>query len=318
MVELLVVIAIIGMLVGLLLPAVQQSREAARRMTCANNLKQLALAAHGYHALKATFPPGLDQFKASGSPQYRGTSLFTYLLPHLEQGNLLSDWDYEHPLNNTYGGTTARAAAVLSIFLCPSDRLEEKVTSRSGRFYGMTSYGGNGGTRCFHPSLASCDGIFHTTGPASEPRPNQLPVSLAMIVDGSGQTVLFGERNHEDRNFESFAARNWADSLSTLGCWAAIGGRKRIGDVTMSGFVPINHQMSVNFENRAQADPPVNSSGDFDIHQQRRVCAFGSSHPGGANFAMADASVRFLSESFPLETLQGLCTRDSHEVLQGY
>ncbi len=182
----------------------------------------------------------------------------------------------------------------------------------------MTSYGGNGGTRPFDPYLASCDGIFHTTGPASEPQPDQLPVSLAMIVDGSGHTLLFGERSHEDRNFQSFAARGWADPLSTLGRWAAIGGRKRVGDVTMSGFVPINHQMSVDFENRAQADPPVTSSRNFSLHQQRRVCAFGSSHPGGANFALADGSARFLSELLPLETLQALCTRDSREVIEGY
>ena len=86
----------------------------------------------------------------------------------------------------------------------------------------------------------------------------------------------------------------------------------------MSGFVPINHQMSVSFENRAAADPPVNSSDDFSLHEQRRVCAFGSSHAGGANFALADGSARFLSEALPLETLQALCTRDSREVIGGY
>ncbi len=312
------VIAIIGILIALLLPAVQAAREAARRMQCINNLKQLTLAAHGYHAAAETFPPGLDQFQATTSPRYRGTSLFTYLLPHLEQGNLLADWNYEHPLNNTYGGTKARAAAVLPVFLCPADRIDKNPISRGGRYYGITSYGGNGGTRSFDPALASCDGIFHTTGAASEPRPRQSAVSLAMIADGSGQTLLFGERNHEDRNFQSFAARGWADPLATLGRWAAIGGRKSVGDVTMSGFVPINQQMSVSYENRAAADPPVTSSGDFSLHQQRRVCAFGSSHAGGANFALADGSARFLSELLPLETLQALCTRDSAEVIEGY
>ncbi len=113
LVELLTVIAVVGMLVALLLPAVQQSRQAARRMLCVNNLKQLALAAHAYHAVAESFPPGLDQFEAATSPRYRGTSVFTYLLPYLEQGNLLADWNYESPLNNTYGGTKARAAAVL-------------------------------------------------------------------------------------------------------------------------------------------------------------------------------------------------------------
>ena len=318
LVELLTVIAIVGTLVALLLPAVQQSREAARRILCVNNLKQLALAAHGYHDVVKTFPPGMDQFKVSTKPRYRGTSVFTYLLPHLEQDNLLWDWNYESPLDNTDGGTKARAAAVLSVLLCPSDHIDENPTSRDGRYHGMTSYGGNGGTRSFEPDLASCDGIFHTTGPASQPQPKQSTVSLAMIADGSGHTLLFGERNHEDRNFQSFAAQGWADPLPKLGRWAAIGGRKSVGDVTMSGFVPINHQTSVSFENRAAAEPPVNSSDDFYLHEQRRACAFGSSHPGGANFALADGSARFLSESLPLETLQAMCTRDSREVIGEY
>ena len=182
----------------------------------------------------------------------------------------------------------------------------------------MTSYGGNGGTRSFDPALATCDGIFHTTGPASEPNPDQLPVSLSMVTDGSSQTILFGERNHQDPNFETFAARSWSDSLNGLGRWAAIGGRKSIADVTMSAFVPINYQMPVDFDRRGEATPPVSSPGDFFIHEQRRVCAFGSGHSGGANFALADGSVRFLAESLPLDTLQALCTRNSRELISDY
>ncbi|MBN2291846.1 MAG: DUF1559 domain-containing protein [Pirellulales bacterium] len=318
LIELLAVIAIVGVLIALLLPAVQQSREAARRMLCSNNLKQLALAAHSYHDAAQSFPPGLDQFEAGTSPRYRGTSVFTYLLPHLEQGNLLSDWNYEHPLNNTYGGPQARAASILPVFLCPSDHIDTNPTTRSGRYYGMTSYGGNGGTRSFDPGLATCDGIFHTTGPASEPQPNQKPVGIKMVADGTAQTLLFGERCHDDPNFHTFSVRGWTDPLATLGRWAAIGGRKSVGDVTMSGFVPINYHMPVGFENRAAADPPINSSRDFYPHEQQRICAFGSSHAGGANFALADGSVRFLSDELPLETLQALCTRDAQEVIEGF
>lgn len=318
LIELLVAIAVIGVLLALLLPAVQASREAARRIKCANNLKQLCLGAHGFHDSHGEFPPGLDQFEAQWSPRFRGTSLFTFLLPHLELGNLLAEWDYEFPLNNAYGGVQARAATILPVLLCASDRLAENPIVRSGRYYGMTSYGGNGGTRSFDPGLATCDGIFHTTGPASQPDPNQLPVNLSMVTDGASHTILFGERNHEDPNFETFAARNWADSLNSVGRWAAIGGRKSIADVTMSAFVPINYQMPVDFDHRGEATPPVSSSGDFYIHQQRRACAFGSGHPGGANFALADGSVRFLAESLPLHTLQALCTRNAREVIGGY
>ncbi len=317
LIELLVVVAVIGVLTTLLLPAVQAAREAARRAQCANHVRQLALAAHQYHTSHETFPPGLNQMEVSGSPRFRGTSLFTFLLPHLEEGSVLADWDYAAPLNNAYGGRQARAARVLSVLLCGSDRIAENPIMESGRHYGMTSYGGNGGSRSFDPALAACDGIFHTTGPASEPEANQSCVSLAMIGDGASQTVLFGEREHEDANFATFAARSWTDSLMSLGRWAAIGGRKSIGDVTMSAYVGINYRMPVDFDRREEIDPPAPSARDFYVYEQRRICAFGSGHPGGANFALADGSVRYLAESLPLDTLRALCTRSAGEVIQG-
>ena len=104
----------------------------------------------------------------------------------------------------------------------------------------------------------------------------------------------------------------------SLGRWAAIGGRKSIGDVTLSAMVPINYRMPVGYDARQEATPPATSSAEFFIHQQRRICAFGSAHPGGASFAMADGSVHFLAESLPLETLQALCTRQGQEVVGGY
>ena len=314
--ELLVSIAIVGILLSLLIPAVQASREATRRIQCANNLRQLALAAHGFHGTQGTFPPGLDQFLASSSPQYRGTGLFAYLLPHLERGNILADWDYESPLNNAYGGPAARAATVMSDLVCPSDAIDENPTVRGGRYFGMTSYGGNGGRQSFDPALATCDGIFHTTGTASEPNTDQSPVSLRMVTDGASHTILFGERYHEDPDYESFAARNWGDTLGHLGRWAAIGGRKSIADVTMSALVAINYRMPVDFEHGQDAEPPVSSPTEFYDYQQRRMCAFGSGHRRGANFAMADGSVQFLDESLALSTLQALSTRNGQELIR--
>jgi len=317
LVELLVVIAIIGVLVALLLPAVQSARESARRVQCANHLKQLALAAHGFNTAQRSFPPGLDQFEVSAPPRFRGTSLFTFLLPYIEQGTLLADWDYDDPLRNTDGGPAARSATVLGLLLCPSDRIEENPVAVGGRYYGMTSYGGNGGTRSFHPDQATCDGMFHTTGPASLPEPNQRPVKLSMVIDGTSNTVLLGERSHEDRNLETYVPAYWAESLTLLGKWAAIGGRRRIGDVTMSAFVPINYRIPFAYEHRFRLQPRPASSRDFAIHEDRRVCAFGSSHPGGANFALADGSVRFIVESLPLETFRALCTRAGNELAEG-
>jgi len=303
---------------GLLLPAVQAARESARQVQCNNNLKQLALAAHAYHESHGSFPPGLNQFEADSSPQFRGTSLFTYLLPHLELGSLLVDWDYGAPLKNTEGGPAARSARVLPILLCPCNSIPENPIAVGSRHYGMTSYGGNGGTRSYYTDLATCDGMFHTTGPASLPEPNQQPVYMAMVRDGTSSTILFGERSHDDLNMESFAARYWAESLQYLGRWAAIGGRKRIGDVTMSAFAPINYRVPVSFEERQQADPPLRNSRDFGIYEDRRKCAFGSEHPGGACFAFVDGSVRTLDDSLSMEMLESLCTREGGELIGEY
>ena len=314
LVELLVAIAIIGTLIALLLPAVQSAREAARQMQCANNLKQLALAAHNYHSTHRTFPPGLNQSEFSHSPRFRGTSLFVFLLPYMEQQNVCRDWDYGRPLANTIGGRRALCATVIPSLVCPSDRIAENPVEKSGYYYGMTSYGGNGGTRSYYPDFATVDGVFHTTGPASHPKPDQQPVNLSEVRDGTTNTLFFGERNHHDPNLESFARMYWADSLTFLGTWAAIGGRKRIGDVTMSGHAPINFQIPFDYDHRQLANPPLGSSADFEYYQDLRVCAWGSNHPGGANFAFVDGSVRFLAESLPLVTLQALSTRAGEEL----
>src|SRR5881227_2886732 len=146
LVELLVVIAIIGVLVALLLPAVQAAREAARRTQCASHQRQLALAAHSFHDINKNFPPGVYQLKFSTAPQFRGVSLYVRLLPFLEQANLAQGWDETDPLNNTLGGASAKSAQKIKPLLCPSDFLQKNPITSGTIFYALTSYGGNGGT----------------------------------------------------------------------------------------------------------------------------------------------------------------------------
>jgi len=315
LVELLVVIAIIGTLVALLLPAVQAARGAARRLQCANHLHQLALAAHSFHSAQRAFPPGLHQLPFSSPPIYRGTSLFVYLLPYIEYAPLAENWNHEQPLLNAEGGPAARAATVIPALVCPDDLIAENPIARGERYYGMTSYGGNGGTRSYFPDLATVDGVFHTTGPASLPEANQQQVRIEMIEDGTSTTLLFGERNHDDPEFESFARVGWADSLAAVGSWSAIGGKRRIVDVTMSGHAPVNYRLPFSYDSRLSACPPADSRQDFGYYEDLRFCAWGSRHAGGANFAMADGSVRFLTDELPLMILQALSTRDGREAV---
>jgi prepilin-type N-terminal cleavage/methylation domain-containing protein/prepilin-type processing-associated H-X9-DG protein len=316
LVELLVVIAIIGLLIALLLPAVQAAREAARRVQCQNNLRQLALATLNFESAARHFPSGMQQKLYATAPVYRGSSLFVYMLPHIEEVKLRQAWDFVDPGNNTLGGATARTATVLPMLLCPSDLIDQNPVLSNSVYYGLTSYGGNGGTRSYFPSQASVDGMFHTTDSASEPNPNQRAVWLREISDGTSKTLLLGERNHNDPNFETFAAKGWCDSLKTWGWWGPSGARKAVGHVTMSAATPINYQLPFTIGAANKASPPANSGTDFQYYAYLRFCAWGSNHPGGANFTMADGSARFIDDGVALSVLQAISTRAGGESLQ--
>ena len=201
LVELLVVIAIIGTLVALLLPAVQAARESARRASCLNNLKQLGLASHNYHDANKKFPTAARlPIDVSGRPT-GGTNLWVELLRYFEQGNLYDKWDYDDNRNNVVDGINATQAQVIEILLCPSDPLTEPVSEYTAGsiawawgYYGLSSYGGNGGKRTVltggppHFSRMARDGVFFIGS----------CVGLKDITDGASNTLLFGERFHRD------------------------------------------------------------------------------------------------------------------------
>ncbi len=317
-IELLVVVAIIGLLVAILLPAVQAARESARQSQCQHQLRQLALATHVYHEFQAVFPAGVDQSSFVDPPVYRCFSLFTYLLPYLEETSRAMQWKLADPLQNTVGGASAQTAAVINTFVCPTDVLPDNpILSSQGWYQALTSYGGNGGTRSYFMPYATVDGMFFATGPASEPAPHQRPVRMVDVTDGLNSTILLGERSHTDPNFESFGEAGWVDRLSQWGWWAVSAGRKAAGHVTMSAYSPLNYRLPFNFANRATAVPPATDPNVFQYYFDARICAWGSNHPGGANLAFGDGSVRFVSEQIPLVALQALATRAGGEVAVG-
>jgi prepilin-type N-terminal cleavage/methylation domain-containing protein/prepilin-type processing-associated H-X9-DG protein len=299
LIELLVVIAIIAILIGILLPAVQKVREAANRMVCTNHLKQIALAAHNYHDANNRFPAATNLPVAVGGVTTGGTNLWVDMLPYMEQDNLYKLWDDKDYRNNVAGGRKATTAQVIKLLICPSDALPETVVEHraaiappwSWGFYGLSSYGGNAGTLSL-PFNMSKDGIFWMDS----------SVGIADITDGSSSTFLFGERFHRDPEFDVrqplVAPR--IPPLAQHGKWAVVATEGVMPNITLSTPELINYRV-----------PP----GGNQSTVVNRICAFGSGHLGGANFAFADGHVRFLRESTSLSVLQALSTRAGGEVV---
>jgi prepilin-type processing-associated H-X9-DG protein/prepilin-type N-terminal cleavage/methylation domain-containing protein len=308
LIELLVVIAIVGVLVALLLPAIQAARESARRASCLNNMRQLGLASQHYHDVNKKFPIGARlPILVSGRPT-DGTNVWVELLRYFEQDDLHKRWDYSDNRDNVAGGINATQAQVIEILLCPSDLLPSRVTmtaantvspSWSRGVYGMSSYGGNAGKRaCFwgpppdYPGL-SRDGIFYLDS----------RVCLKEVADGSSKTLLFGERFHHDPEYDRLQPDFYPGitQMAENGHWAFVAGPGAMAHVTQHSPVTINYQV-----------PPNGDKTSLD----NRICAFGSGHPGGANFTFADGSTRFLAEDLPLKQLQALSTRAGEEVVE--
>jgi prepilin-type N-terminal cleavage/methylation domain-containing protein len=301
LVELLVVIAIIGILIALLLPAVQSAREAGRRSQCQNNLKQLAEAVYTFSDGQNRTPFGIHRHQPASWPApdpTRRFGLFHELLPFVEQLSIEQAWSYTNFNSNRVGGETAVIARSSGVFTCPSDILPQNAQdnfSDPPRVWALTSYHGCAGTRGYprgptagRPSLFDFkDGFFN----------QNKAYRFDDIKDGLINTIMFGERWHHDQIFDS----QTGDNIDAWGWWAFAGP----GDVFLGTSVPINFRLPVNFSTLP--------GGQQQLLYEDRINAFGSGHPGGANFAIGDASVHFFTDTISPVVFQAIGTRDKGE-----
>jgi prepilin-type N-terminal cleavage/methylation domain-containing protein len=176
LIELLVVIAIIGVLIALLLPAVQSAREAARRTQCLNNFRQIGLALHGYLDTNATFPPGGWELRIGINPAKRQLAWSMLILPHLEQAALYNSLNVLLAFDSR--GNSSGAATILNVYMCPSSRREDPMPS--GR--GACDYGGMYGERITSPNNPPKGAMLYDR-----------PLRLVELRDGTSQTVIIGE-----------------------------------------------------------------------------------------------------------------------------
>jgi prepilin-type N-terminal cleavage/methylation domain-containing protein/prepilin-type processing-associated H-X9-DG protein len=273
LIELLVVIAIIAILIGLLLPAVQKVREAAARMQCQNNLKQIGLALHNFHDSYQRFPSGIMAAVGTGSgailpsscprcsqPPIPGKwgSWLTWILPFVEQQNLYNELNLN---GREYGyslGPSSPGATVVRTYICPSDYAPKTTIQYGVYYFGVNSYFGNAGTKAWPVSSASLNGVLYYNS----------SVRITDISDGTSNTLLAGERYSKDPNVQDVDLSDWRG-------WAWTNynsGGDHLGDTNW----PINSPASV-------------------IGVNSRKTNFGSGHAGGANFVLCDGSVRFLT-----------------------
>ena len=336
LVELLVVIAIIGVLVALLLPAIQAAREAARRTQCLNNVKQIGLACLNYESALGTLPEGARPNPSEKAGQYRGAngvSFHVTILPYAEfstiSDSILTILEQEATTETIRGGggtfelepdvlkydssnpnlvklKELRATRVAP-YLCPSDydNIDDYLAGATGEELPSRSYYGVTGSAY---SRGSDD--YTSSGNWAMNRDGALyygsQTELRSVSDGTSNTFLVGERWYTKRAWLIGGRASSATSVTLYSC-KNVDRRYPIN----APLYPNNYYVShVAFGNR----PPLEPGGSEEVGLHNLY--FGSHHPGGAHFGLIDGSARFVQDSIDLDTYLGMASADGEEVVQ--
>ena len=308
LVELLVVITIIGILIALLLPAVQAAREAARRVQCCNQFKQVGLALHNYHSVYECFPPGNTQWNGyvstaecgefPGTQYYCGFGWAALILPFHEGENLFDTFDFSGQMTWFTDSDPVNvencivAGTKLGIYICPSDPQGDELVSRTG-----------GG---------------HMPGATSDYEDNGRS-NMAGVIDSRSATCASSYINYF-RLFKADGIMANVDSCKIVDISDGTSNTLMIGEVTGRGpgshvgFYWASHDVASTVGGINSA--PNSIPGECP-YSAGRGCGFSSFHPGGAHFTLADGSVQFISENIDAETLKRLTTRAGGDVVMG-
>jgi prepilin-type N-terminal cleavage/methylation domain-containing protein len=300
LVELLVVIAIIGVLVALLLPAVQAAREAARRSQCSNNLRQMGLALHNYHDTHLAFPINYRPKGTTGANDYATWSWMQGILPYIEQANLYNTMSISERMS--LPNNLKVAETPIKTYLCPSDGL-----TRGGMMPGRSDGGGTKAVQNYKAcsgaawnwafinmnnvrwgptesnGLTKCDGLLCSNSQGTPPSDMSWVAKnmtrFPTVTDGTSNTFAIGEAIPAWSNWTWWYCQNAA--VATCG-------------------IPLNYKRGL-------------EKLELSAANWNRNYSFYSLHPSGANFGMTDASVRFVPDNIDLNLYRALATTEGGE-----